>query len=204
MGAQSVLIQSLFSQVPQSPRNFSPRPNPNDTNPQSAQNQVLSPEPALGDVVELTDVENGNRFDIAGDGVPRQSATVTGGDAFLAVDRDGDGRITSGRELFGDQNGAENGFAELSLFDTNRDKVIDGSDSEFRQLLLFRDANLDGLSQGDELITLAQAGIQSIDLAFQEVDLAASGGNQITQASRFTRTDGTTGLAADVALNFIA
>ena len=60
---------------------------------------------------------------------------MTGGDAFLAIDRNGNGSIDDGTELFGDQNGAAHGFAELAKFDSNHDGVINAQDDDFDKLL---------------------------------------------------------------------
>ena len=96
-----------------------------------------------GDGIELTSHTNGAQFDILGNGQTQNTAFVTGGDAFLAVDRNGDGMINSGKELFGDQHGAANGFEELRKLDANGDGVINRLDPSFSKLALFRD-NGDG------------------------------------------------------------
>ncbi len=154
-----------------------------------------------GDGIELTRYTAGARFDLMGNAQSVRTALVTGGDAFLAIDRDGDGRITNGRELFGEQNGATNGFEELRKLDSNGDGVIDRLDRDFDKLLLWRD-NGNGISEPGELLTLGQAGIASISLGYQNVDQAASGGNRIAQIAAFTFTDGRVGRAADALLNY--
>jgi hypothetical protein len=154
-----------------------------------------------GDGIELTSYGTGARFDILGKGSPVNTAFVTGGDAFLAIDRNGNGSIDSGKELFGDQNGARNGFEELRKFDSNSDSVIDARDKDFSALHLFRD-NGNGVTEGGELISLAEAGIESIDLNYQNVDEKTSGGNRIAQSARFRYGDGRYGRAVDAILNY--
>lgn len=154
-----------------------------------------------GDGIELTSYGTGARFDILGTGSPVNTAFVTGGDAFLAIDRNGNGSIDSGKELFGDQNGARNGFEELRKLDSNNDGVIDARDKDFSALRLFRD-NGKGITEAGELISLAEAGIESIDLNYQNVDEKASGGNRIAQSARFRYGDGRYGRAADAILNY--
>ncbi len=154
-----------------------------------------------GDGVELTRHDNGARFDIRGNGQAVNTAFVTGGDAFLAIDRNGNGRIDDGTELFGDQRGAANGFEALREFDSNGDGRIDRGDAGYNQLLLFRD-NGNGRTERGELITLAEAGVEAIDLTYRNVDEKASGGNRIAQIGRFERTNGAFGTAADALLNF--
>jgi len=153
------------------------------------------------DGIELTDATQGALFDLDADGQAEQTATATGGDGLLALDRNGNGTIDDGRELFGDQNGAASGFEELAKFDSNRDGSIDSRDVVFDQLRVFVDTSLDGVSQATELFTLAQLGIASIDLGAKNVNEAASGGNRIAQRSFFTRNDGSRGAAVDALLN---
>ena len=154
-----------------------------------------------GDGIELTSHTGGANFDILGNGQRAQVAFVTGGDAFLAIDRNGNGAIDDGRELFGDQGGAANGFEALRALDANADGLVNALDPQFHALRLFRD-NGDGRTGAGELISLADAGIAEIDLNYINANLAASGGNRIAQLGSFTRTDGSRGVAADALLNF--
>lgn len=156
-----------------------------------------------GDGIELTHFRDGARFDIQASGRQVQTAFVTGGDAFLAIDRNGNGLIDDGSELFGDQRGAANGFEELRSFDTNGDGQIDRFDANFDALRLFRD-NGNGQTEAGELITLAEAGIESISVDYFNVRESVSGGNRIEQVASFRRSDGTEGRVADAILNFLA
>lgn len=156
-----------------------------------------------GDGIELTNYTNGAKFDILGNGTAVNTAFVTGGDAFLAIDRNANGLIDSGRELFGDQNGAANGFEELRKLDSNRDGIIDANDDAFDELLLFRD-NGNGVTDPGELISLRDAGIEAIQLGYRNVNEAASGGNRIAQAASYRRADGAYGRVVDTILNYTA
>jgi len=173
----------------------------------TAEGKVQESDPIVldldGDGIELTSYTNGARFDILGTGSIQQTAFVTGGDAFLALDRNGNGRIDSGLELFGDQRGARNGFEELRRLDTNGDGRITGDDVDFDALTLFRDDG-DGETEEGELIGLRDAGISAIDLNYAEVNLRAAGGNRIEQIAQYQRNDGTYGRAADAILSYIA
>jgi hypothetical protein len=153
-----------------------------------------------GDGVELTDAANAQRFDVFGSGTPALVPFPTAGDAFLAIDRNANGAIDSGRELFGDQHGAAHGFAELAKYDQNLDGMIDVQDAIFEQLLLFGDLDADGDVRPHEFVSLRRAGISAIDLRYDEVARQLSGGNRVAQSSRFIRNDGSTGEAADVVL----
>ncbi len=156
-----------------------------------------------GDGIELTSYTRGARFDIQGTGQAVTTAFVNGGDAFLALDRNGNGLIDSGGELFGDQHGAANGYEELRKLDANQDGVINDLDPDFGRLLLFRDDG-DGQTEDGELLTLAEAGIAELGLRYSQVDVRAAGGNRMAQLASFRRTDGTLGRAGDAILNFVA
>lgn len=173
----------------------------------AVQQQVRRSDPLVldldGDGIEVTSVEDGVAFDLTGEGIERQSAFVTGGDAFLALDRDGNGTIDDGRELFGDQNGAWDGIEELRKYDDNQDDRIDPFDSIYNRLLLFADKNRDGLSQTNKLRTLSAEGIRSISLRKKESNLTIAG-NLMTATTEYKRNDGSSGLAGDLLLNYLA
>lgn len=155
-----------------------------------------------GDGFEMTGFADGANFDILGNGNKVRTAFVTGGDAFLAIDRNGDGQINSGRELFGDQNGAANGYEELRKMDSNGDGVINRFDKDFDKLVLFRD-NGNGITEEGELISLADSGIAEIQLGYRNVNQGAAGGNRLAQIASFRRTNGSYGRTADAILNYM-
>lgn len=136
------------------------------------------------------------RFDLTGDGRPESISAPKGDDALLALDRNGNGRIDSGKELFGDQHGASNGFAELSKYDDNSDGRIDQQDSVFEQLSLLR-FDAQGRQQQQ---TLAEAGVSAIHLQAQNVKQALGAYDEIAQIGRFDFADGRSGQAADLLL----
>ena len=97
-------------------------------------------------------------------GEPVESAWPTAATPWIALDRDGDGAITSGAELFGDSTGdANDGFEALAALDDNRDGVIDHLDAAFAKLLLWADDG-DRKSTPDELRPLSNL-IDSIPMA---------------------------------------
>ena len=130
-----------------------------------------------GDGFFLTSAANGVKFDIANTGVPVQIAwTANANNAFLVLDRDGSGTITSGSELFGNftsqpSSPHPNGFAALAVYDDpknggNGDGIIDARDQIFSKLRLWVDANHDGICQPGELHTLPEMGVFSIGLDY--------------------------------------
>lgn len=94
------------------------------------------------------------RFDLDGNGEAEGIPTLAAGSAYLALDRDGNGSIDSGRELFGPT--TNNGYAELAKWDSDGNGFIDSGDPIFDQLRLFR--------PGLELETLAQRDVGAIFL----------------------------------------
>ena len=131
-------------------------------------------------------------------GVLDRSAFVNGNDVFLALDRNRNNKIDNGGELFGDQQGAANGYAELAKFDDDRNGVIDSNDKIFDQLL--------GVRMGEggllEKYSLDKLGVQSISLDYRNIMKEAGGGNLITQISTYKNSDGEEKLSADVALRY--
>lgn len=75
---------------------------------------------------------------------------------FVAVDRDGSGKIDQRNELFGDNASVENGFEVLKQFDSNKDGVIDARDKDFKKLVLWNDKNGDGVSQKEEIVPMGK------------------------------------------------
>nr|WP_313408409.1 hypothetical protein [Pseudomonas sp.] len=136
------------------------------------------------------------RFDMDADGRIDSISAPTGDDALLALDRNGNGRIDDGRELFGDQHGATNGFAELARFDDNGDGRIDAADAVFDKLRLLR---FDGAGR-QQSQPLSAAGVSAIDLRVRDVSIALGAYDQIAQLGRFEFTDGRSGQAADLLL----
>jgi len=140
-------------------------------------------------------------FDITGDGKPEKVQLPGSDSALLAIDSNGNGLIDGGHELFGTQRGARNGFEELAKWDHNQDGVIDLLDPVFKQILLFTDANADGHSQPEELLSLAAAGISSLSL--QYTDLTGFAESDLAQRSTYTNDDGSAGTMWDVLLKYV-
>ena len=155
-----------------------------------------------GDGVETTGRER--YFDHNGDGFAELTKWVGKDDGLLVWDRDGNGRISDGSELFGNRTRlasgvlAANGFQALGELDTNGDGKVNASDPNWTKLRLWRDANGDGSSDASELLTLASLGIQSVNTAYTDSSFVDANGNEHRQVGTFTRTSGATGAASDV------
>ncbi|HHY72201.1 MAG TPA: hypothetical protein GX497_03070, partial [Bacillus bacterium] len=150
-----------------------------------------------GDGIETISLQNGTYFDLDNNGFAEKSGWIKSDDGFLVLDRDGNGEINGGRELFGDQtilqNGtlASNGYEALAELDDNKDGKIDNQDGKFADLRIWRDLNQDGLSSERELFSLEQLGIKSLNLAYSNINIQDSSGNIVSRKGSFEKIDGT-------------
>ena len=159
-----------------------------------------------GDGIETVGIDPNNPilFDHDGDGLKTATGWVRADDAFLVLDRNGNGLIDNGSELFGDSTplltggNAADGFAALADQDTNADGQVNANDANFTNLRLWQDLNQNGLSEAGELFTLNQKGIASITVAKTENNTLLPDGNVLADVGSYTRTDGTVGGIGDI------
>ncbi len=152
-----------------------------------------------GNGFNLTDVEDGVVFDLVPGGTPENTAwtEADSDDSFLALDRDENGTIDDGTELFGNftnqpESSLKNGYSALKLFDTDGDGIITASDAVFTQLRLWTDANHNGVSEASELTTLNSHGITGIGLDFQPVRRRDEHGNLFRYMATVYKNQGST------------
>lgn len=118
----------------------------------------------------LTSASEGVLFDIDGDGDldPVAWTTSDAPVAFLVLDRNGNGSVDSGQELFGMATPAAgggryaNGFDALRELDNNGDGRVDALDPLYGSLRLWIDANHNGQSDPGELLSLREVGVMTI------------------------------------------
>ena len=143
-------------------------------------------------------VTAGVYYDLDNNGFAEKTGWIDAKSGILVLDRDGNGKIEAGKELFGDRTilddgkTASSGFAALAALDSNHDGVIDAKDAKFSELRIWIDKDGNGVSTPDELLTLEEAGIKSLNLSNEFVGKVDENGNTIARVGSFTRTDGTT------------
>jgi hypothetical protein len=178
------------------------------TRPPGSPSSLLSEDPIAidlgGDTFPMTDLAGGVRFDFFGLGNPKQTSWTAAASyvGWLVLDLNRNGRIDDGFEMF--SNVAKQpalgpssiGFAALAQYDLpanggNGDGIIDQRDQIFPRLRLWVDGNHDGISQAAELLTMQQAGIQSISLDHEAAPWTDAYGNRFRNRSAVLRSQGT-------------
>ncbi|QEO78810.1 calcium-binding protein [Pseudomonas brassicacearum] len=170
----------------------------------SAENFVFRIDPLAldldGDGIETVGTTAGVKFDFDGDGVKTGTGWISSDDGFLVLDRNLNGTIDTGSELFGvdtvksSGSKAVNGFDALSDLDSNADGVFDASDEKFSSVKVWQDKNRDGISQADELKSLSDLKIKSIGLSSTSSG-SVQQDNVIAAVGVFTYEDGHTGFS---------
>jgi hypothetical protein len=167
----------------------------------------------------LTSVDDGVRFDLNADGIPEQVAWTRrdSDEAFLALDRNGNGRIDDGSELFGNHTPAyadrtdvtpENGFEALKFAEgptygpSHVDRQIDARDAVYSRLLLWRDLNHNGVSEPEELESVASSGLLAIGTEYKNKKRVDRYGNEFRQRSSVVWEGGKSDYIFDVWLNW--
>jgi hypothetical protein len=129
-------------------------------------------------------------FDLDGDGEAESMAALGEGAAFLAIDRDGDGAIGDGTELFGPT--SQDGFAELRALDADGSGWVDEGDAAWSALRVFR--------PGEAPRTLREANVGALAVEHLDTPFRLTGG-AIAASSVYLEEDGGAGVVQHVDLN---
>ena len=139
------------------------------------------------------------RFDLNNDGSEEEISFAGSGSGFLVLDKNNDGVINNGSELFGTESG--DGFADLSVYDEDGNGFIDAGDSAYQQLQIWRkDADGNG-----RLTRLQDAGIAAIGTrsGYSPFTITDEYNNEFGQAQRtgiFVRESGEVGAIQQIDL----
>ena len=162
-----------------------------------------------GDGITTVSLEESNSFfDLDNNGFAEKTSWVSAKEGLLAYDKNGDGIINGGNELFGDRtlmkDGktlASSGFAALAEYDDNKDGKIDSNDVIYALLRIWQDADGDGIASAGELRRLVDLGIVSIGLSYSNTGVTDSANNIQVRTGTFTLTDGSSRAVGEYLLN---
>ena len=128
-------------------------------------------------------------FDLFNNGTAVKSGWISSGDGFLAVDSNGNGKIDSLSEMFGGTQAGQ-GFARLATYDSNHDGAVDARDAHFADLRVWQDSNGNHVTDAGELMTLAQAGVESLTVTYHMLPALDESGNLHGERSAATLAGG--------------
>ncbi|MDR6609090.1 calcium-binding protein, partial [Pseudomonas synxantha] len=157
-----------------------------------------------GDGVETLSINSGVKFDHDKDGIAERTGWVAPDDGLLVYDRNLNGNIDDGGELFGNYsertNGqaAGNGFIALADYDENGDGVINVADSIYSKLQVWKDLDSDGKVSTGEIFGLQELGVTSLSTSYDESRYTDANANGFFQQGSFQSASGEAGSLVDV------
>ena len=162
-----------------------------------------------GDGITTVSLEESNAFfDLDNNGFAEKTSWVGAKEGLLAYDKNGDGIINGGNELFGDRtlmkDGktlASSGFAALAEYDDNKDGKIDSNDAIYTLLRIWQDSDGDGIASAGELKQLVDLGIVSIGLSYNNTGVTDGANNIQVRTGTFTLADGSSRAVGEYLLN---
>lgn len=146
-------------------------------------------------------------FDHNNDGVKESTGWIDSNSAFLVFDKNENGIIDNGNEMFGNNTPnilggyAKHGFDALSQYDNNQDNRIDNNDVIWSSLNLCVDKNINGETDIDELVDIECSGIEAINLIYENNGIIDENGNQFLLTSSVIWNDGRHTEISDIVFN---
>jgi hypothetical protein len=151
-----------------------------------------------GKATELTDSKF--QFDLDSDGDKENISFVKPGSGFLAFDRNQDGVINNGKELFGPS--SNNGFAELAALDDDKNGWIDENDAAYSQLQVWsRDASGKDNLQGLKAANVGAISLKNIETSFTIKDDKNAQQGEVRSSSVFLQENGGAGTVSQIDLS---
>jgi Ca2+-binding RTX toxin-like protein len=158
-----------------------------------------------GDGIEIVPLNKSRTyFDYNGDGVVGHTAWIGKGDGLLVIDADDSGTVNSAKEFvftLWTRLAGRDMSALQAVFDTNKDGVLSAADASFAKFKVWVDADMDGVSDPDELKTLNSLGLNAIPLIHNKSGVKYSDGSRIYGTATAKTTKGKTITVADVGLS---
>ncbi|KJZ37687.1 calcium-binding protein, partial [Pseudomonas fluorescens] len=157
-----------------------------------------------GDGVETLSSTNGIHFDHDGNGFAETTGWVGKDDGLLVWDRNGNGQIDDGSELFGSYSkltsgqNAANGFVALADLDSNHDGKVDSTDVDFGKLRVWKDGDSDAEVDSGELLSLGEVNVDSLSVSYVGQDKMDAQGNKVLQVGTFIDVSGVSRELSDI------
>ncbi|ATZ68340.1 calcium-binding protein [Acinetobacter haemolyticus] len=187
--------------IPNQPAPPAPQPpTPRVPNPPPPPRDPLSLDLDSDGKISTLSKNPGVYFDLDNSGFAEKTSWIAPQDGLLVLDRNGNGKIDGGAELFGtetflaDGSLAGNGYIALQELDANHDGEISEADEIYHQLRIWQDINSNGVSESNELKTLQELNIKSISLNYESNSTIDENNVEHRENSIFTYLDDTTGI----------
>ena len=162
-----------------------------------------------GDGITTVSIDDSNAFfDLDNNGFAEKTSWIGAKEGLLVYDKNGDGIINGGNELFGDRTLmkdsktlASSGFTALAEYDNNKDGKIDSNDAIYTLLRIWQDSDGDGIASAGELKQLVDLGIVSIGLSYNNTGVTDGANNIQVRTGTFTLIDGNSRAVGEYLLN---
>jgi Ca2+-binding RTX toxin-like protein len=149
-----------------------------------------------GDGIETVSQNAGIIFDTDADGLKTGTSWLKGDDGWLVLDKNNNGKIDNGSELFGDayvkkdQTKAKDAYDVIGDIDSNHDGMITAADAKFAELKIWQDKNQNGISESNELKTLGEIGLVELKVGRTSSSATNLGNGVVTNGGSTTVING--------------